>query len=160
VIYTVAGVVAAVSSVALGRLGDRTGHRRILILLALGAGLFYIPQAFVTTVLQLILLRGLMGFFDGGLLPSTNAIISAGTEGHGRGSHGTTYGLVYLATGLGFGLGPLSGGFIAATLGIRSVFLITAFILLALGIYLPFGIRTDPTRSRPVATASAEGVSE
>jgi DHA1 family multidrug resistance protein-like MFS transporter len=160
VIYTVAGVVAAVSSVVLGRLGDQTGHRRLLILLALGAGVFYIPQAFAGTVLQLILLRGLMGFFDGGLLPSANAIISAGTEGQARGSHGTTYGLIYLATGMGFGLGPLSGGFIAATLGIRSVFLITAFILLALGLYLPFGIRTDPTRGGPPATVPAEVVSQ
>ena len=151
VIYTVAGVVAAVSSVGLGRLGDRIGHRRVLIVLALGAGLFYIPQAFVQGVVQLIVLRGLLGFFDGGLLPSANAIISAGTEGQGRGSHGTTYGLIYLATGLGFGLGPLSGGFIAASLGIRSVFLITAFILLALGVYLPFGVR-GPTRS-PTRTA-------
>jgi MFS transporter, DHA1 family, multidrug resistance protein len=152
VIYTVAGVVAAVSSVGLGRLGDRIGHRRVLIVLALGAGLFYIPQAFVRSVLQLIVLRGLLGFFDGGLLPSANAIISAGTHGEGRGSHGTTYGLIYLATGLGFGLGPLSGGFIAATLGIRSVFLITALILLALGVYLPFGVKR-PTRS-PTQTAS------
>ncbi len=146
VIYTVAGVVAAVSSVGLGRLGDRVGHRRLMIFLALGAGLFYIPQAFVTGIVQLIVLRGLLGFFDGGLLPSANALISAGTEGEGRGSHGTTYGLIYLATGLGFGLGPLSGGFIAASLGLRSVFLITAFILLALAVYLPFGVK-GPTRT-------------
>ena len=158
IIYTVAGVVAAFSSVSLGRLGDRVGHRKILILLALGSGLFYIPQAFVGTVLQLIVLRGLLGFFDGGLLPSANAIISAGTQGEGRGSHGTTYGLIYLATGLGFGLGPLSGGFIAASLGLRSVFLITAFILLALGIYLPFGVK-DPRAKARTATVPAEDVS-
>ncbi|HVA25356.1 MAG TPA: MFS transporter [Chloroflexota bacterium] len=157
VIYTVAGVVAAVSSVGWGRLGDRVGHRRVLIPLALGAGLFYIPQAFVTGIVQLIVLRGLLGFFDGGLLPSANAIISSGTKSEGRGSHGTTYGLIYLATGLGFGLGPLSGGFIAATLGIRSVFLITAFILLALAVYLPFGVKDPRARS---ATVPAPPVSQ
>ena len=159
IIYTVAGVVAAVSSVGLGRLGDRVGHRRVLIVLALGAGLFYIPQTFVTSALQLIVLRGLLGFFDGGLLPSANAIISSGTSGQGRGSHGTTYGLVYLATGMGFGLGPLAGGLMAATLGLRSVFLITALILLALGVYLPFVVKKSP----PVlatATVSPEAVSE
>lgn len=158
IIYTVAGVVAAFSSVGLGRLGDRVGHRKILILLALGSGLFYIPQAFVGSVLQLIVLRGLLGFFDGGLLPSANAIISAGTENEGSGRHGTTYGLIYLATGLGFGLGPLSGGFIAASLGLRSVFLITAFILLALGIYLPFGVK-DPRAKARAATVAAADVS-
>ncbi|MFI5269457.1 MAG: MFS transporter, partial [Chloroflexota bacterium] len=155
VIYTVAGVVAAISSVGLGRLGDRVGHRRVLIVLALGSGLFYIPQAFVMTVVQLIVLRGLLGFFDGGLLPSANAIISAGTKEGGHGSHGTTYGLIYLATGLGFGLGPLSGGFIAASLGIRGVFLITALILLVLGIYLPFGVKGPPRTPGPARTASS-----
>src|SRR5262249_30579890 len=138
------------------RLGDRTGHRRLLILLALGAGLFYIPQAFVTGVIQLIALRGMLGFFDGGLLPSANALISAGTEDRGKSRHGTTYGLIYLATGLGFGLGPLFGGFVAASLGLRSVFLITAFILLALGVYLPFGVQ-EP--SRRTATGSGRSVS-
>jgi len=140
--------------VGLGRLGDRVGHRRLMIFLALGAGLFYIPQAFVTGIVQLIVLRGLLGFFDGGLLPSANALISAGTEGEGRGSHGTTYGLIYLATGLGFGLGPLSGGFIAASLGLRSVFLITAFILLALAVYLPFGVKEPRARTATVPAPS------
>jgi DHA1 family multidrug resistance protein-like MFS transporter len=151
VIYTVAGVVASFSSVALGRLGDRIGHRPVLIIMALGAGLFYIPQAFVGGVVQLIVLRGLLGFFDGGLLPAANALISAGTHEEGRGSHGTTYGLVYLATGMGFGLGPLSGGFIAAALGLRSVFLITALILLALAVYLPFGVKEPPRRATVLA---------
>jgi len=96
-------------------------------------------------------LRGLLGFFDGGMLPAANALISSGTQGEGRGSHGTTYGLVYLATGMGFGLGPLSGGFIAAALGLRSVFLITALILLALAVYLPFGVKEPPRRATVLA---------
>jgi DHA1 family multidrug resistance protein-like MFS transporter len=116
----------------------------------------YLPQAFVRGVVELIVLRGLLGFFDGGLLPAANALISAGTKSEGRGSHGTTYGLIYLATGMGFGLGPLSGGFLAASLGLRSVFLITAGILLALALYLPFGVKEPPRR----ATLSGQAVSE
>jgi len=145
-IFTVAGVVAAVSSVIWGRLGDRIGYRRLLIGMALGAGLIYIPQGLVVSVVQLIVLRGILGIFDGGLLPSANALIasSAPPDRPGqRSSHGTTYGLVYLANGLGFALGPLAGGLIAATLGLREVFFSTAAILLAIGIYLPLGIK-DP----------------
>src|SRR5262249_41983738 len=151
-IFTVAGVVAAVSSLIWGRLGDRIGYRRLLIVMALGAALIYIPQALVVTVVQLIVLRGILGIFDGGLLPSANALIASSTaEPPGKhGSHGTTYGLVYLANGMGFALGPLAGGVIAAPLGLRNVFFVPAAILLAIGLYLPFGIR-DTARSRHAA---------
>jgi DHA1 family multidrug resistance protein-like MFS transporter len=143
-IFTVAGVVAAVSSVIWGRVGDRIGYRRLLIVMALGAGLIYIPQALVVTVLQLVVLRGILGIFDGGLLPSANALIASSTPTDQRTAHtahGTTYGLVYLANGLGFALGPLAGGLIAATLGLRNVFFVTAAILLLIGMYLPFGVK-------------------
>jgi DHA1 family multidrug resistance protein-like MFS transporter len=147
VIFTVAGIVAAVSSLVWGRLGDRIGYRRLLIGMALGAGLIYIPQALVTSAIQLIVLRGILGIFDGGLLPSANALIASSTPpserdqgGGGHTAHGTTYGLVYLANGMGFALGPLAGGVIAATLGLRNVFFLTAAILLVIAAYLPFGI--------------------
>jgi DHA1 family multidrug resistance protein-like MFS transporter len=147
-IFTVAGVVAAISSLVWGRLGDRIGHRRLLIAMALGAGLVYIPQGLVVSVVQLIVLRGVLGIFDGGLLPSANALIASSTpvgKSGGSGSHGTTYGLVYLANGFGFAFGPLAGGVIAATLGLRNVFFVTAAILLVIGLYLPFGV-PDPRR--------------
>ena len=81
-------------------------------------------------------------------MPSANALIASSTP-HGRNehsSHGTTYGLVYLANGMGFALGPLAGGIIAASLGLRNVFFVTALILLAIAAYLPFGIK-DPKRA-------------
>jgi DHA1 family multidrug resistance protein-like MFS transporter len=148
VIFTVAGIVASVSSLVWGRLGDRIGYRRLLIVMALGAGLIYIPQALVMSALQLIVLRGVLGIFDGGLLPAANAVIAtqtADTPGD-KDSHGTTYGLVYFANGMGFALGPLTGGLLAATLGLRSVFYVTAAILLAIAAYLPFGLRDRKTR--------------
>jgi DHA1 family multidrug resistance protein-like MFS transporter len=141
-IFTVAGIVASISSVVWGRIGDRFGYRKLLVFMALGAGLIYIPQALVTGVLQLVVLRGVLGIFDGGLLPSANAFIASSTTRRGESSsHGTTYGLVNLANGMGFALGPLSGGLIAAGLGLRSVFYVTAVILLVIAAYLPFGIR-------------------
>ena len=153
VVFTVAGIVASASAVVWGRIGDRLGFRRLLIGMALGGGLCYIPQAFVANIGQLIALRGVLGIFDGGLLPAANALIASrtpdGSDGkpasHG-GGHGTTYGLVYLANGLGFALGPLSGGVLAATLGLRSVFIVTAAILLAVGLYLPFGVPAPQPR--------------
>lgn len=150
--FTVAGVVAAASAVMWGRSGDRIGYRRLLIAMALGAGLVYVPQAFVTSVVQLIVLRGLLGVFDGGLLPAANALIaqqSTDKGGTNSESHGTTYGLVYLANGMGFALGPLTGGLLAATVGLRSVFLVTATILLVIAAYLPFGVKARRPSGSP-----------
>ncbi|MGH2470698.1 MAG: MFS transporter, partial [Chloroflexota bacterium] len=149
-IFTVAGVVAAVSAIIWGRIGDRIGYRLMLISMSLGSGLVYLPMGLVRSAGQLIALRGFLGIFDGGLLPSANALIaltSPESTKQTRGSQGTTYGLVYLANGLGFALGPLSGGIISATLGLRSVFFVTGAILLAIALYLPFGIRGSPRRS-------------
>ena len=131
-------------------LEDRIGFRRLLIAMAFGAGLIYIPQALVVSVVQLIVLRGILGIFDGGLLPSANALIASSSpeRAGGRASHGTTYGLIYLANGLGFALGPLAGGLIAATLGLRNVFFVTAAILLIIGAYLPFGVKDLRTARR------------
>ena len=39
-------------------------------MMALGAGLVYVPQGLVRSAFQLIALRGVLGIFDGGLFPS------------------------------------------------------------------------------------------
>src|SRR5581483_8539009 len=88
-IFTVAGVVAAISSIVWGRLGDRIGYRRLLIAMALGAGLIYIPQGLVVSVLQLIALRGILGIFDGGLLPSANALVASSQPAEKAGTSGS-----------------------------------------------------------------------
>src|SRR5262249_43828456 len=132
-IFTVAGVVAAVSSIVWGRLGGRIGYRRLLIAMAVGARPIYLPQGVVGGVRGVIVLRGILGIFDGGLLPSANALIASSQPAEKAGAssaHGSTFGLIYLANGLGYALGPLTGGLIAATLGLRNVFFLTAAILL------------------------------
>ncbi|HEU0166693.1 MAG TPA: MFS transporter, partial [Chloroflexota bacterium] len=140
VIFTVAGVVASVSAVIWGRVGDRIGFRRLLLMMAIGAGLIYIPEGLVQTAGQLIVLRGILGIFDGGLLPSVSALIGhrSMASSEGQASQGTTFGLVNLANALGFALGPLTGGLIAASMGLRAQFFITAGILLAIAAVLPF----------------------
>lgn len=81
-----AGMVSAVTGISnmlasplLGKLSDKVGAHRILTFALIGAALFLIPQAFVTSVWQLIVVRFLMGVFMGGLLPSVNALIRSYT---------------------------------------------------------------------------------
>ena len=88
-----AGFTSAFAAAYLGRLGDRTGHRRVLAISLLGAGLVYLPMAVVRDPRQLALLQALMGVAAGGLIPSANALIAhltpAGTaRGHLRSDRG------------------------------------------------------------------------
>ena len=61
-------------------------------------------------------------------LDRQNSYIGRGVP---RENRGTVYGMTASATFMGNSLGPLSGGFIAAGLGIRFVFVVTAALLLA-----------------------------
>ena len=73
--------------------------------------------------------------FIGGILPTANALIGRSAP---RESRGTVYGMTASATFLGNSAGPLSGGLIAAGLGIRWVFAMTTVLLLANLIWVYF----------------------
>jgi DHA1 family multidrug resistance protein-like MFS transporter len=87
--------------------------------------LFYLPQAFVTDVHQLLLLRAGLGIFVGGAIPTINSIVQRSSAAENRGG---IYGI--FQSGLVFGnvVGPLVGGTLAASFGLRSIFLITTVV--------------------------------
>lgn len=144
-IMAVAGIASAVSAMVAGRLSDRVGHRRVLILATLGAGLTCVPQVFVRDNTELLILRGLMGLFVGGMMPSANALIGVLTPIQRRGS---VFGLSSSAGAWGLALGPMLGAVIAAGLGLRSVFFSTAVILV--GVSLWVWVAVTPTSAEVV----------
>lgn len=67
----VSSLAATYSGIVLGRLGDKVGHKRLLIVSALATALFYVPMTFATAVWQVVLFNTLIGFAVGGFcLPS------------------------------------------------------------------------------------------
>jgi DHA1 family multidrug resistance protein-like MFS transporter len=123
------GLTSAVSAVYFGRLGDRIGHRRILLACALGAGLFYLPMAVAQETWHLIALQGLFGVAAGGLIPTANALVGASTPPERRGA---LYGVTAAAASLGGFFGPIAGGAIAASFGFPTAFVAVAILLLAM----------------------------
>jgi DHA1 family multidrug resistance protein-like MFS transporter len=111
-----------------GRLGDRIGYEKVLLLLLLLAAVFFIPQAFVTSVWQLAILRFLFGISLGGIIPCLTAYIRlvspATIQGEVLGYHVSF-------RFLGNVIGPVMGGMVAGFSGISSVFFVTSFICLA-----------------------------
>lgn len=129
VVLALAGAAATLSSMITGRLGDRVGHRTILITLSLGTGIMFGATAFTYTIFAFALARTATGLFLGGLLPTSNALISRYVEEKQRGmAFGVTTGM----TLLGNVFGPLAGGWLSGVIGLAQTFFATmALFLLA-----------------------------
>lgn len=129
-IMGVAGVVSAISALAIGRVSDRLGHRKVLAVCALGAGLSYLPQAASTDPTQVMVWRAALGLFAGGLMPSVNALIALHAP---AGTQGAAFGFNATASSLGGAVGPLTGAWLATALGQRAVFIAAGLALLSVG---------------------------
>ncbi len=123
----VLGLTSAISSIYFGRLGDRRGHRTILIGCALGSGLVYLPMALTQHPWELIALQAIFGIFAGGMIPAANAMIANVTAPERR---GVVYGLMATASSIGGFIGPLAGSGLAAGIGFRATFVATGVVLL------------------------------
>ncbi len=121
-----------ISSVYLGRLGDRVGHRRVLIVSVLAASLFYLPQSLVATGWQLLILQALTGVAAGGVIPSISALLANYSQ---PGHEGAVYGLDNSIMAAGRAIAPLVGSAIAAMFTLRATFVATAIFLFAAFIF-------------------------
>lgn len=131
-----AGLVLTVSSIAItagsfvfGWLGDRWGYRKVLILTACMAMFFYIPQALVSNVHQLLVLQALAGVAAGGVLSAPAAMLAKYTD---LGDEGSVYGLDASVSSFANGMAPMTASVIAAMFGLRAVFAAVALYYLAI----------------------------
>jgi DHA1 family multidrug resistance protein-like MFS transporter len=127
VVVGLASAATTASAIYLGRLGDRVGHRRIVIVSAFAAAVFYVPQIFVTETWQLLLLQILAGASMGGLLSSPSALLASYTD---PGDEGAVYGLDSSIVSGARALAPLLASSIAVWFGLRGSFAATSIILI------------------------------
>ncbi len=136
--FSVTGLAGMVAVPLLGRRSDQIGYRRVLLICLLGATLTSLPQGFAGSYWTFTAERFGVGLFIGGILPAANALIGRMVP---RSDRGLIYGMSSSAMFLGNSLGPLCGGAIAATLGLRWVFIVTAALLLANLVWVYFNVR-------------------
>lgn len=120
-------LVGGISSVVMGRYSDRLGIRRTLQGGLIAAAFFYLAEGFAPNVTVLATLLILGGLATGAIRPVTNTLIARIVPEQDRGK---AFGVVSSASALGWALGPMAGGYLAAELGFRAVFFITAILLL------------------------------
>lgn len=126
--FSITGLANLIAAPFLGNKSDVIGYRRVLLISLAGSAATSIPQIWVESYWLFLAERFAVGLFIGGILPTANALIGRSVP---RESRGSVYGMTASATFMGNSLGPLAGGFIAAGLGIRWVFALTALLLVA-----------------------------
>lgn len=131
-IASVPGVAALLSAPRLGKLGDKIGPEKILIVALILSVLLLIPMSFVQTPWQLAALRFLLGAADGALLPAVQTLLvyNATNQVAGR-----IFSYNQSFRDIGNVTGPLMGAAISASYGFRAVFLVTAGVVLFNAIY-------------------------
>ncbi|MEM5312930.1 multidrug efflux MFS transporter [Paraburkholderia sp. JHI869] len=117
-----------VAASRLGRMADRVGHAKVIVVALAASALLLVPQAFVTAGWQLVALRFLMGVSLAALLPCIATVIRHSAPDHAAGS---VLGYSVSAQFAGQVVGPLIGGFVGGHLGMRAVFLGTSLLMLA-----------------------------
>ncbi len=151
-IFSIAGLFMVISAPWWGRRNDRTGYRTNLALAFALTGLAYAGHALVGTLVQLSVLRALLGFFRGGILPGLYALTSSYAPAERRG------GMMAIASSLtllGNMVGPTVGGLVAARAGIPTAFIVNCVMLLALAVAFFRALDNDSPLRRGAGVAAA-----
>ena len=120
-LMAVTAISAALVAVPIGLVADRIGPRKVLVLGTLFSGVFMIPQAFVSRIGSLYVFRIAVGLAAGAIGPAMGGFVNRAVR---RASQGKAFGIVQSAGSFGFGLGPLAGGALGATFGLRAPFVV------------------------------------
>jgi DHA1 family multidrug resistance protein-like MFS transporter len=124
VLVGVAPLLAGLMAPVWGRLADRHGQKPMVLRALVSYVILLVLSAAVTRVEHLLVLRMGVGFF-GGIGPLGLAMATSLAP---RDQTGRAVGQIQAAQILAAAVGPLAGGFLADTIGIRSTFLVTAVL--------------------------------
>ena len=134
-VFSAMGIAQLMSSSPLGKLVDKIGPRKVLVVSLIYVGILNIPQAYVSDVYQLAIIRFLQGFGLGGMLPALNTYLSSKTP---REFTGQVFSYNQSCLFLGYFLGAVGGASLMAWLGFTTLFWVSGclFIISALWIGL------------------------
>lgn len=136
-VFAVTFVTAFIFSPIWGRLGDKIGRKKILVVSAAGMAVSVLLMGYATSVFQLFMLRFFMGIFTG-FVPMSQAFISVQTPSN---IAGKVLGTLQTGSVTGTLMGPLLGGVLADTMGYGASFKLTAITLFISSFVVAVGIK-------------------
>ncbi|MEE3650250.1 MULTISPECIES: multidrug efflux MFS transporter MdtG [unclassified Brenneria] len=126
VVFSITFLFSAIASPFWGRLADRKGRKLMLLRSALGMCIVMLLMGLAQNIWQFLFLRAALGIL-GGFVPNANALIATQVP---RNKSGWALGTLSTGAVSGALIGPLIGGYLADSYGLRPVFFITAAVLL------------------------------
>ena len=127
-LFSITGLAMAGIQIVSGRISDRFDTRKSLIVLGMFFGAFCsYALHYVDSYYQLVFVRILQGTFLGATFPPMMAIIARNAPDNAGGKVIGTYSTIRL---LGFGIGPVLGGFVGDMGGYDLVFIVSGSLLL------------------------------
>ncbi|KLT15389.1 MFS transporter [Neobacillus vireti] len=146
--FSAAGLGNLMMSRNWGKIADKYGYIKILIILLFLAGIVYLPGAAVTSLWQLVIIRFALGVTIGGIIPVRIAYIRQEAP---IAMQGEVLGYNTSLRFLGNIIGPLLGGFISGSFGFSAVFISTSALLIISGFILLVTMQRNPKLVRHTA---------
>ena len=137
-VFSAMGIAQLMSSSPLGKLVDKVGPRKVLVVSLIYVGLFNIPQAYVTDVYQLALIRFLQGFGLGGMLPALNTYLSSKTPIEFTGQ---VFSYNQSCLFFGYFLGAIGGSSLMALLGFTTLFWVSGGLFILSALWIAFKLK-------------------
>ena len=135
-----------------GYLADHRGRKPMLVRATIGAGAALLAMAWVRTVWHLLTLRGIFGALSG-TNPAANAMIAASVPGPYL---GMALGWLQTVSQLSAAIGPIVGGFIVVSIGLRGAFVAAGLVGLLAGATVIFGVRELAPAAGPMPVERVE----
>ena len=137
-VFSAMGIAQLMSSSPLGKLVDKIGPRKVLVVSLIYVGILNIPQAYVSDVYQLALIRFLQGFGLGGMLPALNTYLSSKTP---REFTGQVFSYNQSCLFFGYFLGSVGGASLMAWLGFTTLFWVSGGLFIISALWIGFKLK-------------------
>ncbi|MCZ8515560.1 MFS transporter [Paenibacillus filicis] len=128
VVFSLVGISAILFAPRWGKLADRIGFHKVLLIGLLVGGLGNLAQIPFHSIWGFSIVRFVYGAFFCAVFPALNGLVVRSTASDFR---GRAFGLNQTANQLGGMLGPLVGGAISGVFSVHSVFWVTGLLMLA-----------------------------
>lgn len=136
-VFTASGIAAALAQIYAGRLGDRFGHKAVLLGLVALSGLTYFLIFYVSSYFLLPLIFSILFVINiavnSAILSPLNSLVSLSSESPLKG-----FSYLRMGNNVGWGFGPMAGGILVSFYGYPYIYLLglgmniaNAFVILS-----------------------------